>query len=135
MRREFRFTWLLALLACIYLGLIFYSRWSQKRALIQSLEEGKALKDRAVVEAYGRDNLTILGFYATPSVIRPGETAQLCYGVSNSIRVRIEPHVESVWPSLSQCVKVAPSADTVYTLIAEDAGGKTATAAATVKVN
>ena len=131
MRRLFRFTWLVALLGCIYLGLTFYSRWSQKQALIQRLEESKALKDRAVVEAYGGDNLTV-DFYAAPSVVRPGETAQLCYGVSNSRSVRIEPHVERVWPSLSHCVEVTPSATTFYKLVAEDGDGNTATATAWV---
>ena len=135
MRRMFRFTWLVVLLGCIYLGLTFHSRWSQKQALIQRLEESKAMKDRAVVEAYGGDNLTILDFYATPTAIRPGETAQLCYGVSNSQSVRIEPHVESVWPSLSHCVEVTPSATTFYRLVAEDTDGNTATATAYVRVN
>lgn len=136
MRRVFRFTWwILLVFACIYLGLIYYSRRSAERELLQDLEEQKALQERAIVDAYGGDNLAILNFYANPATIRPGETTQICYSVPNAESVRIEPHVENVWPSLSRCVDVAPASDTVYTLTAEDAAGNTVTATTTVEVN
>ncbi len=136
MRRVFRFTWwILAVFACIYLGMVYYSRRSANQALIQAIEERKASQDRAVVDAYGGDSLAILNFYANPVAIRQGETTQICYSVPNAESVRIEPAVDNVWPSLSRCVEVAPSSDTVYTLIAEDANGNTATATTTVEVD
>ncbi len=116
------------------LGWIYYSRWSEKRAFIRRLEEPQAAQDRAVLEAYGGGRLTILGFYAAPSIIKRGETTQLCYGVSNSKMVRIEPPIEDVWPSHSRCVNASPRVDTVYKLIAEDAQGHTETASVTVQV-
>ena len=134
MRRIYRFTLIIVFLGIIYLSFVFYSRWSQKRALIQRLEESGALKNRKIVEAYGGDKLTILDFYATPSSIRPGEKSLLCYGVSNSKNVRIEPHVDNVWPSLSHCVEVTPTSSMVYKLIAQDADGNTITATAAVEV-
>jgi hypothetical protein len=135
MRKVYGFTWVTVAVMCIYIGWIFFSRWSENRALIRRLEEGKAAQDRAVVEAYGGGRLTILGFYATPTTIHTGKTAQLCYSVSNAESVRIEPPVENVWPSLSRCVEVAPSSDTVYKLIAEDSKGNAKTASVIVKVN
>lgn len=136
MRRVFRFTWLiLAVFACLYLGLIFYSRRSANQDLIRDLEERKASQDQAVADAYGGNSVSILNFYANPAAIHPGETTQLCYSVPNAESLRIEPAVERVWPSLSRCVDVAPTSDTVYTLIAEDAGGNTVTAETTVEVN
>jgi hypothetical protein len=134
MRRMFRFTWFVVIAACIYLGWNFYSRWSEKRTLIQRLEENKRSQDRDVLDLYGGDRLTILAFYATPPTIHQGESTQLCYGVSNSESVRIEPPVKNVWPSFSRCVEVTPKEDTVFRLIAEDAEGNTATAETTVKV-
>jgi hypothetical protein len=135
MRKVFRFTWLLLPAGCIYLGWVFYSRWSDNHALIQRLEDSKAARHRAVVEAYGGDRLTILDFYAAPGTIHRGGKTQLCYSVSNSKSVRIEPPVENVWPSLDRCVEVHPIADTAYRLIAEDANGHTATASVMVKVH
>ncbi len=134
MRKAYRFTWLLIAAGCLYLGWIYYSRWSEKRALIERVEERKAAQARAVVDAYGGDRLTILTFYAMPGTIRRGGKAQLCYGVSNSERVRIEPPVKNVWPSFSRCVEVTPGSDTVYKLIAEDGKGHTASATTTVIV-
>ncbi len=135
MRKVFGFTWVGITVMCIYIGWVFYSRWSDNRALIRSLEERKAAQDRAVVEAYGGGSLTILGFYATPTTIHPGKTAQLCYSVSNAQSVRIEPPVENVWPSFSRCVEVTPRSDTAYKLIAEDSTGNAKTASVIVKVH
>jgi hypothetical protein len=134
MRKTFRYTWILFLGACVYLGIIFYSRWSRNEAIIQSLEEMRIGKNRAIVEGYGGGKLTILGFYATPSKLRAGDSAQLCYGVANSKSVRIEPEVENVWPSHGHCVRVTPSITTVYRLTAEDAEGNTETASTTLSV-
>ncbi len=136
MRRVFRYTWwILLAFACIYLGLIYYSRKSANRALIEDLRERKAFQERAVVDAYGGRELAILNFYANPAAIRKGETTEICYSVPNAESVRIEPPVENVWPSLSRCVEVSPTSDTVYTLIAEDANGNTVTADTTVEVD
>ncbi len=135
MRRAFRFMWVLLPAGCIYLGWVYYSRWSDNRALIQRMEESKAAQDHAVVQAYGGDRLSILDFYAAPGTIRRGEKAQLCYSVSNSTSVRIEPPVQNVWPSLDRCVEVRPRTSTAYKLIAEDAKGHTLTARVMVKVH
>ena len=136
MQRVFRYTWwILLAFACIYLGLIYYSRKSADQDLIQDMEEQKASQDRAVVDAYGGSSLSILNFYANPAAIRQGETTEICYSVPNAEKVRIEPPVKNVWPSLSRCVDVSPTKDTVYTLIAEDADGNTVTANTTVEVN
>ena len=139
MRRVFRFTWVLVAAGCIYLGWVYFSRWSENHALTERLEEHKEAQARAqasaMLKAYGGERLTILAFYASPPGIRRGQKAQLCYGVSNSRSVRIEPPVENVWPSLSRCVEVSPRTDTVYRLIAEDANGQVKTVSTTVAVH
>ncbi len=138
MRRPFVFLLLSVPLLGGYLGWTFYSRWRDVHAYMQRIEERQAdqeaEKQRAFKEAYSGTLLTILTFYAAPSVIHPGETTKLCYGVANSKSVRIEPAVEYVWPSYSRCVKIAPMTDTVYKLIAEDDSGRTKTSSLTVTV-
>jgi hypothetical protein len=130
----FRFTWLILIAAGIYLGWTYYSRWRENRDFIQRLEERKESKDRFIMEAYGSGRLTIMGFYASPSIVHRGERSQLCYSVANSKSIRIEPPLKDVWPSLSRCIEISPQRDTVYRLIAEDAEGHTKTATAEVRV-
>jgi hypothetical protein len=60
----------------------------------------------------------ILQFYAAPSIVAPGQSASVCYGVENADAVRLEPEVEPIKPAFSRCVAVTPRRDTEYTLIA-----------------
>ncbi|MGC1619055.1 MAG: hypothetical protein WA765_11270, partial [Candidatus Acidiferrum sp.] len=73
----------------------------------------------------GGKEFTILDFYASPKVIRRGESAQLCYGVSNAKSVKLEPQTQAVWPSLAHCVDVSPRKTTTYTLTIEDGAAHT----------
>ncbi len=134
MRKVYSVTLVTASLACVYLGWIYYSRWSENQAFVRRLAEPKAAQDRAIVDAHGGGRLTLLGFYATPATIRRGEKSQLCYGVSNAKTVRIEPPIKNIWPSFSRCVEVAPESGTVYRLIAEDSAGHKVIATTTIKV-
>jgi hypothetical protein len=116
----FRITLVTLTVACLYL---------------RQMEERKAKQSRSVTDAYGGDKLTIITFYATPPTVRPGEKTQLCYGVSNSTNVRMEPPVENVLPALSHCVDVSPKRTTTYKLIAEDDKGNVKTVGTTVQVH
>ena len=114
---------------------LFLSRWQDSRDFERRALEKKRADDRRTVESLGGDRFEILQFYASPGLIPRGETAQLCYGVSNAKAVRLEPRPTSgVWPSLMRCVEVAPTRDTTYTLTAEDGKGNTKTATVTVQV-
>lgn len=66
----------------------------------------------------------ILQFYAAPSIVAPGESASVCYGVENAAEVRLEPEVEPIKPAFSRCVPVTPRRDTEYTLIATGGGSE-----------
>jgi hypothetical protein len=61
----------------------------------------------------------IVQFYARESAVPKGEKTMLCYGVENAKTVRIDPPVDRVWPAISRCFDIAPSAATTYTLTAE----------------
>ncbi|MFN7993617.1 MAG: hypothetical protein U0Q18_08455 [Bryobacteraceae bacterium] len=79
-------------------------------------------------------SVKITQFYATRPRLSRGEKSDLCYGVENAKSVRVSPAVADVWPTISRCVEVAPSATTIYTLTAEDGQGRSATQTAKVEV-
>ena len=123
------------LLAGLYLGWVFYSRWEANRAIIDNAAEKRRSKDAQTYEAMGGNRFEILNFAADPASIQAGERSSLCYSVSNTKSVKIEPPVdEPVWPAFYRCVNVSPRKTTTYTLTIEDGAGHTKTAAVEVKV-
>ena len=134
-RNPLLYTSILLGIALLYVGWVFFSRWQQNRETERKAVEEKRAADQQAVEMLGGNQFTILNFYASPGEIRRGETAQLCYGVSNAKTVRLEPQTSPVWPSYNRCVDVAPQKDTTYTLTAEDAAGHVKTATVVVKVH
>jgi hypothetical protein len=108
-------------------GYIMYSRWQDARARERQAAEEHAEKqrdaDRTAVAELGGKDFEILDFYVSPKVIHRGETAQLCYGVSNAKSVTLEPQPHPVWPSPANCVDISPKKTTTYTLTIFDAAG------------
>jgi hypothetical protein len=135
-RNPLLYTSILMIFALLYVGATFYMRRQQNREFeeraAQAAAAAKRADDRQTVEQLGGNEFKILNFYATPPSIHHGETVQLCYGVSNAKVVKLEPQTNSVWPSFSRCVEVAPTKTTEYTLTAEDGLGNSKTS--TVKV-
>ena len=128
------FSGVVLLLAGLYVGWVFLSRRQANQALEEKAATGRRAQARKTFEMMGGDRFDILGFYADPVSIRPGETAELCYSVSNAKSVRLEPPSEPVWPAFSRCVHVSPHKTTAYTLTAEDATGHTKSATIHVEV-
>lgn len=122
------------IIICVRVVWIYHSRRAAERDVQKQVAQRQVDNARSTIAAYGGDKLTILQFYATPAAIHRGETAQICYGVSNAKDVRIDPPVENVWPSLDRCVDVTPKRNTTYNLIAQDASGHTEKATVTVAV-
>jgi hypothetical protein len=122
----------------VAVGFIMFSRWQERRSVERQATREHAEKqreqDRLAVEQLGGQDFAILDFYASPALIRRGESAQLCYGVSNAKTVKLEPQSHAVWPSPNNCVEVSPIKDTTYTLTVEDGSGNTKTQDVEVKV-
>lgn len=118
---------------------ILTSRWLENRGIERRAREERTLKqqeqDRITVEQLGGKELAIQNFYATPGVVRRGETVQICYGVANAKTVTLEPQSNPVWPSYARCVDVKPTKTTTYTLTIADASGNTKTQTLEVKVH
>lgn len=114
-----------ALLAVVF---VMLSRWQDSRNFERQAARQRAEKqdeqDRLAVEQLGGNDFAILNFYASPTSIRRGESAQLCYGVSKAKTVKLEPQSQAVWPSISRCITVSPTKTTTYTLAIENVAGK-----------
>jgi hypothetical protein len=101
------------LVALAAVAFVMISRWQDGRTIERQAAQARAEKrheqDRIAVEQLGGKEFAILSFYANPTVIQRGESAQLCYGVSNAKTVKIEPEAPAAWPSVAHCVDVSPS--------------------------
>ena len=126
-------------LAMCYVAWVFFSRWQLNRSIADKAEKAAAAKrtqDEQTFQAMGGNSFEILAFYANPPAISHGDSASLCYSVSNAKSVTLEPPSNvRVWPSYERCVTVAPSETTTYTLTATDAAGHTKSAQATIEVH
>lgn len=124
-----------ALLAVVF---VMFSRWQDRRNIERQAAQERAEKqheqDRMAVEQLGGKEFAILSFYASPTVIRRGESAQLCYGVANAKIVKLEPQPQPVWPSVAHCVDVSPNKSMTYTLTIEDGAGHSQSQDVEVKV-
>lgn len=123
------------LLAICYVGWVFFSRWQQNRAIAEKAAAAKHTQDQQTFQAMGGNSFEILAFYAHPQAIGRGDSASLCYSVSNAKGVSLEPPSDvNVWPSYERCVSVSPHKTTTYTLTATDASAHTKSAQATIEV-
>lgn len=134
-RKLLPFTSIALVLAVLYVGWMFYSRWEENRELERKRSEAAAQNAKEVVQELGGSELKILSLSLDRGLIRRGEKLTLCYGVANAKKVKIDPPPkDETWPSMQRCVEVAPTRDTTYTLTAEDASGHTQTASVQVRV-
>lgn len=90
-RNPLLYTSLLVLLSMLYAGWVLFSRRQEVREMEEKAKAEKLAEDQKIVESLGGNRFEILNFYASPPVIHRGETAQLCYGVSNAKAVHLEP--------------------------------------------
>ena len=133
-RKVLPFTSAAVIIAALYLGWVFYSRWEAGREE-QSAEAQARIQDaQKVIEAYGGDKVKVLSLSLSQGAIHRGESAQLCYGVSNAKTVTLSPAVSGLWPSMYRCVDVSPKTDTTYTLTASDGQGHTDSKAIKIRV-
>jgi hypothetical protein len=135
LRKMLPYTTAAVIIALVYVGWIFFSRWQEARALREKAAQERIEEARKTVEAYGNGRVKIMNFTISPGLLSRGEKATICYGVSNAKIVTIDPKPdETVWPSLSRCVAASPKRTTTYTLTATDAAGHTDQKALTLQV-
>ncbi len=137
-KNPFLYSWTALAIGVLVVGWILFSRWLENRNMETRAKQERTQKqleqDRIALDQLGGKELAIQNFYATPGVVRRGETVQLCYGVANAKTVKLEPQSNPVWPSYSRCVDVTPTKSTTYTLTIADDAGNTRTQSLEVKV-
>jgi hypothetical protein len=123
----------------IYIGWVMLARWQENKQLEEKAAEEARAREKSeaerTIETLGGDKFDILSFYATPGTIPRGESVQLCYGVSNTKTVMLDPPVAEMWPSVSRCINLSPTKTTNYTLTATDAQGNKKSVSLEVKVH
>jgi hypothetical protein len=128
-RRKTRTLITIAALAVIaaYTVYVVVSRYESKRAFerraAQEAAEKRNADDRAAIEQLGGSEFAIRALYVSPSIIHAGQSAQLCYDVSNAKTVTLDPAAGEVWPSHDRCLDVSPKKTTTYTLTIAGASG------------
>jgi hypothetical protein len=90
-RNPLLYTSIILVAAIGYTGWVLASRRREAREMERRAKENERVEAARTFEMLGGDRFEILNFYAVPGVIRRGESAQLCYGVSNARTVRLEP--------------------------------------------
>lgn len=120
-----------AVAGLVYLGWVFASR-QDSTARWAAAHQRKTPAETAQPADDG--SVKILQFYARDGVIPEGGSTVLCYGVLNARMVRMEPAVETVFPSRNRCFDIRPQRETRYTLTAEGADGRTVAASFSVRV-
>jgi hypothetical protein len=122
-----------------YVAYVLVTRYESNRQFerrnIEKATEQRREDDRKAIEQLGGSELSIRGLYLSPESIRRGETAQLCYDVSNAKTVVLDPPEAEVWPSHSRCVNLSPKKTTTYTLTIADAAGQKASQSVELKVH
>ncbi len=133
-RKLLPFTSAAVIIAALYLGWVFYSRWEAGREAQQARKDARVQDAQKVLEAYGGNKVTVLNLSASQGAIHRGESTQICYGVSNAKTVTMSPSVGDLWPSMYRCIDVSPKSDTTYTLTASDGQGHSDSKAIQIRV-
>jgi hypothetical protein len=122
------------LIAALYAGWIFYSRWSAEVEAKHAAAAREVERARKDVEINGGSQLKITMLYASAGTVRQGQPVQICYGVVNAKNINFDPPIDAVWPSMNRCVDVSPKQSTTYTLNADDGAGHSDKAQVSVQV-
>jgi hypothetical protein len=109
------------------------TREIERRSAAKQAEQHRA-EDRLTLEQLGGSEFGIRALSVAPSVIRRGESAEICYDVTNAKSVSLDPPVAEVWPSHTRCFEVSPKRTTTYTLTITDATGGTVASEVQVQV-
>jgi|SRR5277367_1150670 len=130
---------LVILAIAVYVIYIFLNRYESNRKYVQQVEGKQAAaqreSDRNAVEQLGGSELAIRSMYISPGEIHHGESAQLCYDVSNAKTVTLDPPEAEVWPSHSRCLSLSPKKTTNYTLTIKGASGDPISQSVELKVH
>ena len=135
LRTVLRYSWISVVLAALYVAWVLYSRHERDVAAQAEVEKKKQQEAQRVNDLiFGSGEIQFTTFSADAAVLHRGQSAELCYGVVNAIRVELDPPVEQAKPTYHHCLEIAPKATTTYTIKATDAKGNTKSESITLQV-
>jgi hypothetical protein len=127
-KKPFLYSAILALCVVVYIGFVMFTRYQSNKAVEQrnaiNAAQQQRAGDLAAVQQLGGSDLAIRSLYVSPTLIHPGEKAQLCYDVDNAKTVTLDPPAGEVWPSHTRCLDLSPAKTTTYTLTITGANGQ-----------
>jgi hypothetical protein len=135
LRKLLPFTTIGMIIAALYVAWTFYSRHqtdvaAQREAAAKEQER----RQRTVTAVFGSGEILFNNFSADSGLLRRGQHTQLCYGVENAQTLKLEPPVAPVKPAYRNCLEIAPTKTTTYTITADDGKGHTKSESLTVRV-
>jgi predicted extracellular nuclease len=128
------YTTVAMIIAALYAGWTLYSRHEANVKAVADIQAKKAQAEKDSYDAATQHGELAFTTFETRSVVKRGETTQLCYGVVNAKSVKIDPPVEPIKPSYRHCMDISPNQTTTYTITADDGAGHTKSASLTVHV-
>jgi hypothetical protein len=84
---------------------------------------GKQSAPEAKQAAPASKPVQIQQFYSSATQVARGEEVLVCYGVENAAKVRLEPPIEEISPSMARCISYAPKVTSEIRLVATGADG------------
>jgi len=135
LRKLLPFTTVGVIAAVLYVAWTFYSR---HQANVEA-ERAAAAKEherqqRTVDAVFGSGEILFSTFSADSGLLKRGQHTQLCYGVENAKSIKIDPPIAELKPTYRNCLEIAPTKTTTYTITAEDGKGHTKSESLTVRV-
>jgi len=131
-----RITTVGVIIAALYVAWTFYSRHQRAQEAEQAIQKKKDDdRKRVADQIFGSGEIKFSTFSIGTSVLKRGETTQLCYGVVNATSVKLDPPPpEGLKPSYRHCLDIAPKKTTTYTITASNDKGETQSQSLTLRV-
>jgi hypothetical protein len=123
-------------LAALYVGWTFYSRHQRTMEAERTVQKKQDdQRKRVAQEIFGSGEVKFSTFSVSTSVLKRGETTQLCYGVVNDTALQLNPSPpEPLKPSYRHCLDISPKKTTTYTITASNDKGESQSQSLTLRV-
>jgi hypothetical protein len=123
-------------IAGLYVAWTFYSRHQSAQEAQQAIEKKQDdARKRVANQIFGSGEIKFSTFSISTSVLKRGETTQLCYGVANATSVKLDPPPpEPLKPSHLHCLDISPKKTTKYTITASNDKGESQSQSLTLRV-
>ncbi|MBZ5617681.1 MAG: hypothetical protein LAQ69_02930 [Acidobacteriia bacterium] len=125
--------WIVLGIGTVRLGWVWIERHNGDLRMAHTLEARHSRGSLADQNDSGTA-VRITQFYAISGEMTDADRNTICYGVENAKTVRMEPPIETLWPTATRCFWAEPRQDTTYKLIADGFDGSQASASFQVRV-